>query len=192
MKYDRTTFFESYRELFNPSKITQQQVDGIETLLNFIEKDSELRDIRHVSYLLATIKHECADTFQPIREFASGEAYEGRLDLGNTHPGDGPLFKGRGYVQITGRANYRKFGRRFDNELEENPALALEPPISYKIASDGMRHGLFTGKELSDFIHDDHCDYRNARRIINGLDKADKIKTFAEKFENILRASQIV
>jgi putative chitinase len=192
MKYDRATFFESFRELFNPSKITQQQVDGIEALLNFIENDSELRDLRHIAYLLATIKHECADTWKPIKEFATGEDYEGRLDLGNIHPGDGPRFKGRGYVQLTGRANYRKFGNRFNIDLEDDPALALDPQISYKIASDGMRHGLFTGRELSDFIHEDHCDYRNARRIINRLDKADKIKSHAEKFESILRASQIV
>ena len=192
MKYHRTTFFESYRELFNPPRITQQQVDGIEVLLNFIENDSALRDLRHIAYLLATIKHECADTFQPIKEFASGEDYEGRLDLGNIHPGDGPRFKGRGYVQITGRANYRKFGRRFDIELEDNPTLALDPQVSYKIASEGMRHGLFTGRELNDFIHGDHSDYRNARRIINRLDKTDKIKAHAEKFESILRASQII
>ncbi len=192
MKYDQATFFEAYRELFHPSKITQQQVDGIGALLNFIENDSELRDLRHIAYLLATIKHECADTFQPIKEFASGEDYEGRLDLGNIHPSDGPRFKGRGYVQITGRANYRKFGKRLDIELEENPNMALDHEVSYKIASEGMRHGLFTGRELSDFIHDDHCDYRNARRIINRLDKADKIKSHAEKFESILRASQII
>jgi putative chitinase len=192
MKYHRSTFFESYRELFNPPRITQQQVDGIEVLLNFIEHDSALRDLRHIAYLLATIKHECAETFHPIAEFASGEDYEGRLDLGNIHPGDGPRYKGRGYVQITGRANYRKFGRRFDIELEANPALALEPKFSYQIASEGMRQGVFTGRELSDFIHEEHCDYRNARRIINGLDKADRIKGHAETFENIFRASQIL
>ena len=191
MKYDRSTFFEAYRELFNPLSLSQKQVDGIETLLTFIEDDPELHDLRQIAYLLATVKHECADTWQPITEFASGSAYEGRMDLGNIFPGDGPRFKGRGYVQITGRANYRKFGNRFEVDLIENPSLALEPPISYKIASVGMRFGLFTGKELDDYIHKDHCDYRNARRIINGLDKADKIQGYAEKFESVLRASLI-
>ncbi len=192
MKYDRSTFFESYRELFNPTKLSQKQVNGIEVLLTFIEEDVALHDLRHIAYMLATIKHECADTWLPITEFASGSAYEGRLDLGNIFPGDGPRFKGRGYVQITGRANYRKFGKRFDMDLEGNPTLALDPSISYSIASVGMRLGLFTGKELSDFIHEDHCDYFNARLIINKHNKADKIKGYAEKFESILRASQIL
>ncbi len=191
MKYDRPTFFQAYRELFKPVSISQKQVNGIEALLTFIENDPELHDLRHIAYLLATIKHECADTWQPISEFASGKDYEGRADLGNIFPGDGPRFKGRGYVQITGRSNYRKFGTRFDIDLEGNPVLALDPPISYDIASVGMRLGLFTGRELADFIHEDQCDYRNARRIINRLDKADKIKGYAEKFEDILRASLI-
>lgn len=190
MKFDRTTFFNAYRELFKPPKITQSQVDGFETLLDFIENDEEVTDLRHIAYMLATIKHECADRWKPIEEFASGNAYEGRKDLGNVMPGDGPRYKGRGYVQITGRANYRKFGQRLNLPLEGNPALALDPTTSYQIASLGMRLGLFTGKELSDFIQGEHCDYRNARRIINGLDKADKIKGHAEKFEQILKASQ--
>jgi hypothetical protein len=189
MKFDRKKFFDSYRELFKPPKIKQSQVDGIEALLAFIENDAALTDLRHIAYMLATIRHECADTWQPIKEFASGEKYEGRKDLGNVFPGDGPRFKGRGYVQITGRANYRKFGKRFDLDLEGNPDLALVPKTSYQIASLGMREGLFTGKELDDFIHDNICDYRNARFIINRLNKADKIKGHAEKFEAILKAS---
>jgi putative chitinase len=191
MKYDRTTFFQTYRELFSPTSISQQQVNGIEILLNFIEQDEALHDLRHIAYLLATVKHECADTWLPITEFASGSAYEGRHDLGNIFPGDGMRFKGRGYVQITGRANYRKFSLRVDVDLIENPALATDAAISYRIASEGMRLGLFTGKEFDDYIHKEHCDYRNARRIINGLDKADKIQGYAEKFEEVIRASLI-
>ncbi len=191
MKYDRATFFQAYRELFTPKIITQSQVDGIEILLAFIEKDTALVDLRHIAYMLATIKHECANTWHPITEFADGSAYEGLKRLGNTMPGDGPRFKGRGYVQLTGRINYRKFSNRLDIDLVGTPNLALDPPTSYKIASDGMRNGIFTGKEFSDFIHGEHCDYHNARLIINGHDKADKIKKYAEKFESILKASRV-
>ena len=106
-------------------------------------------------------------------------------------PGDGPRFKGRGYVQLTGRINYRKFSNRLGIDLVGTPNLALDPPTSYKIASDGMRNGIFTGKEFSDFIHGEHCNYHNARLIINGHDKADKIKKYAEKFESILKASRV-
>ncbi len=191
MKFDRSTFFSAYREFFKPPSISQSQVDGIETLLAFIEKDAEITDLRHLAYLLATVKHECADTWMPIKEFASGARYEGRTDLGNVHPGDGPRYKGRGYVQITGRANYRRFGQRFGTELEANPALALNPAVSYSIASLGMRQGLFTGRSLSSFIHGNVCDYFSARRIINRLDRADRIKGHAEKFESVLKASLI-
>jgi hypothetical protein len=190
MKFDHEIFFNRYKEEFDV-KLTQSQVDGIEALLTFIEEDAAVKDVRWAAYMMATIKHECADQWKPIPEFASGKQYEGRLDLGNTQPGDGPRFKGRGYVQITGRANYRKFSQRLSVDLVGTPLLALDPQISYKIASLGMRQGLFTGKSLGDFIHEEVKDYRNARRIINGLDKADRIKGFAEKFETAFRDSQL-
>lgn len=188
MKFDRKIFFDTYKEQFS-AKLTQGQVNGLEKLLGFLENDPELTDLRWVAYMLATVKHECADRWQPIEEFASGKQYEGREDLGNVQPGDGPRYKGRGYVQITGRANYRKFSRLLDIDLVGSPKLALDPPTSYKIMSLGMRKGLFTGKELDDYIHDTICDYRNARRIINALDQADKIMRYAQKLETTLRDS---
>ena len=62
----------------------------------------------------------------------------------------------------------------------------MEPQTAYKIMSQGMRGGLFTGKKLSDYINDQHCDYFNARRIINGVDRADLIQGYAQAFEGIL------
>ena len=118
MKFNHQTFFNQYKAGFN-TKLKQSQVDGIEALLGFIENDPALTDVRWAAYLLATVKHECADQWKPIEEFASGKKYEGRLDLGNTHPGDGPRFKGRGYVQITGRGNYRQFSQRLLPNAEQ-------------------------------------------------------------------------
>ncbi len=189
MKFDRKKFFDEYKSRFN-EKLTQSQVEGIEQLLGFIENDPAMTDVRWIAYMMATIKHECAERWHPIEEFASGKAYEGRRDLGNTVKGDGMRYKGRGYVQITGRANYRKFSQRLSVDLVTTPLLSLDPGISYKIASLGMRQGLFTGKALLDYINESASDYRNARRIINGLDKADKIKGHADKLELALRASQ--
>ena len=74
--------------------------------------------------------------FRTTEEFASGEEYEGRKDLGNTHSGDGPRYKGRGLLQVTGRANYREYGQALDLDLENNPALAAQPAISLKIACE--------------------------------------------------------
>ena len=190
MKFDRKKFFDTYKAQF-VTKLTQGQVDGLEQLLGFIENDPDLTDLRWVAYMLATVKHECADKWVPLEEFSSGKQYEGREDLGNTQPGDGPLFKGRGYVQITGRANYRKFSRLLNIDLINSPKLTLDPPTSYNIMSLGMRKGLFTGRDLGDYIHDQICDYRNARRIINGLDQTDKITRYAQKLEITLRESLI-
>ena len=81
---------------------------------------------------LATVGVE-ASGFAPIREFDSGEQYEGNLKLGNTEPGDGPRYKGRGLIQITGRSNYRHFGNLLDIDLEGNPDLALDPDISCRL-----------------------------------------------------------
>jgi hypothetical protein len=90
--------------------------------------------------VLATIAVEVGARFEPIPEYADGRAYEGRADLGNTQPGDGPRFKGRGFVQITGRSNYRTYGQKVcdlwgtpmvpELDLEANPDLALDPDIA--------------------------------------------------------------
>jgi len=58
--------------------------------------------------------------------------------------------------------------------------------------SFGMRNGIFTGKRLADYIHDEECDYVNARRIINGLDSADRIRGYAELFEQALSGALVV
>ena len=100
-------------------------------------------------------------------------------------------YYGRGYVQLTWDYNYRDIGAALGmgEDLLIHPEKALDPDIAYKIMSYGMRKGSFTGKKLSDYIHDTICDYKNARRIINGLDQWALIKGYAEKLEAMLRAS---
>jgi predicted chitinase len=81
------------------------------------------------AHFLAQIGHESGE-LRFRDEIASGEAYEGRRDLGNTQPGDGPRFKGRGLIQLTGRANYREYGRAISREAEllANPELLTTDP----------------------------------------------------------------
>ncbi|MEA2561581.1 MAG: putative chitinase [Acidobacteriota bacterium] len=199
MRFNHTTFFNGYRELYG--KLNQNQVSGVDNLLGYMELDADVSDIRWAAYMLATVKHECADTFQPITE-RGAKSYFDKYEpgtkigksLGNTVKGDGYLYRGRGYVQITGRANYQKMTEKLsltgDEDLILHPDSALHPNIAYRIMSFGMRAGTFTGKKLSDYINAAKCDYSNARRIINGVDQAAKIEGYAVNFETILKNAQ--
>jgi putative chitinase len=94
-------------------------------------------------------------------EFASGKEYEGRKDLGNTHPGDGPRYKGRGLIQLTGRANYREYGQALHMDLEGHPERAAEPVLSLSIACEyWKRRGINAAC--------DRDDIRQVTRLING------------------------
>ena len=81
---------------------------------------------------LAHFMGQCAHEslgFKAMEEIASGAAYEGRADLGNTQPGDGKRYKGRGPIQTTGRANYRRDGRALGIDLERHPKLLSTPSL---------------------------------------------------------------
>lgn len=191
MIIDRTAFFIGYRAAFG--RLSQAQVVGIETLLGFIE-DDPLPDVRWIAYLLATTKHECADTWMPIEE-RGARTYFNKYEpgtrlgrqLGNTEPGDGYLFRGRGYVQITGRRNYSLLGGLLGDDLVGIPEKACMPLTAYRIACVGMARGLFTGRKLGDHLGAS-TDYVAARRVVNGTDRADLIASYAEAFARILAA----
>ena len=197
--FDRKQFFESYRIRFGP--LTQPLVDSLEFLLGKMEQDSRFGgtevDRRQLAYCLATFKWETAHTMRPIDEIGS-EARFNRLYgpqtkvgkiLGNTKPGDGALFHGRGYVQLTGRRNYTKAKKLTGVDLLSDPDAVKEPALAYQIAVQGMIDGWFTGKKLSQFIKDGVTDYENARTIINGHDKAQTIADIARRFSEVLLES---
>ena len=91
--------------------------------------DSKLR----LAHFMAQLGHE-SGSFKYMEEIASGAAYEGRKDLGNTQPGDGKLFKGRGPIQLTGRANYRTYGLALGIDFERHPELVAIPSIGLLVA----------------------------------------------------------
>lgn len=142
-------------------------------------------DKGQISYVLATALHE-SRLGQWMVEFASGEQYEWRRDLGNTQPGDGVKYKGRGFVQITGRKNYTDWAERLKLDLVNQPQLATDPAIASKILVLGMREGTFTKHRLIDHINGSKQDFVNARRIINGLDRASHIADLATTFLKVL------
>lgn len=81
-----------------------------------------------LAHFMGQCAHESGD-FRYMEEIASGGAYEGRADLGNTQPGDGKRYKGRGPIQLTGRANYRTFGRALGLDFEQHPEMVAYPSV---------------------------------------------------------------
>ncbi|WP_137390093.1 peptidoglycan-binding protein [Rhodoligotrophos defluvii] len=105
-----------------------------------------------IAHFLAQAAHE-SDGFKATEEYASGSAYEGRLDLGNTEPGDGVAFKGRGIFMLTGRNNYARFGEKIGEDLVGHPQKAAEPAISVKIALEYWKDRDLNGlADQNDFI----------------------------------------
>jgi hypothetical protein len=178
--FQRKTFFDGVRELFG--RLNQTQVDGLEFLLTSIENDSTWESVQQVAYLFSTIDHETAHTFQPIKEIRERKDSPRRKNQDRYWLTG---FYGRGYIQLTWENNYLKFG------LVNDPDKALEPETAYRIASRGMQQGLFTGKKLSDYINDEKSDYRNARKVVNGLDDAEEIAARARAFEAILKTALV-
>lgn len=150
---------------------------------------------RHVpvswlAYILATTYHETAATMKPIEEYGKGA---GR-PYGVPDPVTGQIYDGRGYVMITWKDNYQKaqdnvvdfWTMKCDVPLVAEPDLAMTPWVAAQVAIIGMAEGWFTGKRLSDYLTDTLTDYVNARRIINGTDKAQTIAAYAAEVEATL------
>jgi len=88
-----------------------------------------------IAHFLAQTCEE-SDGYCTTVEYLSGEEYNGRTDLGNTHAGDGPRYKGRGLLQLTGRVHYAEYGRLLGKDFVNNPGLAADPKISLFVACE--------------------------------------------------------
>ncbi len=95
--------------------------------------EAKIDTVQRVAAYLAQLAHESLE-LKYFEERGSGANYEGRVDLGNTHTGDGKRFKGRSPIQITGRYNYRKAGAALGVDLENHPELASTLPVAFRIA----------------------------------------------------------
>jgi len=113
-----------------------------------------------LAHFMAQLIHE-SGSFRYMEEIASGAAYEGRADLGNNEPGDGKRYKGRGVLQLTGRANYRTFGRRIGIDLERHPEIAAVPSIGLHTAIE-----YWQSRGLNAYADAD--DIRAITRKVNG------------------------
>lgn len=134
------------------------------------------------AYILATAWWETNRTMLPVREGyylgTRAEAFRRSLRYW-------PWY-GRGFVQLTWEANYRKAGPLVGADLIADPDRAMDPEIAAEILVRGSMEGWFTGKSLRAYIDAGRCDYVEARRVINGLDCARQIAALADEFEDAL------
>jgi len=128
-----------------------------------------------IQYVLATVEHETMGTFRPVEEaFWLTDSW--RRDNLEYYP-----YYGRGFIQITHKENYEKFGKLLDADLVKHPEFALAFDNAVFILVYGMKHGLFTGKKLNDYFNKNGSNFIGARRIVNGRDRANKIAKMAQK-----------
>ncbi len=190
---NRATFFATVRLDPFGGSLQQSQVDGIGAILD--EWDlRKLTDLRHLAYMLATPFHEVGRTMQPVREGfkatdAEARAYVLRQHYAYAKVINGHVYYGRGLVQLTWDYNYKAMGALLGIDLLGNPDLALVPSHAAAIMFEGMLRGSFTGKKLADYFHEGTADWINARRIINGTDKAQTIAGYGKAFYDALLAA---
>jgi len=192
---DRAAFFDAVRSAPFAGKLTSPQVSGMERLL---DAAPPLMPLDHVAYCLGTTFHETGlvingkmvRTMMPVEEAGRGK--------GKPYGPTG--FWGRGDVQLTHEENYRKATLRLralgylspGQDMVRTPGLALDPRISAAVLFIGCTEGWFTGKKLSDYFGPGKADAINARRIVNGTDKASLVASYHMMFRAALQAAKYV
>lgn len=161
--------------------LKQEQVDNINRILDRLDASEVITRLDWYAYILATIKHETAETYKPVTEYG-GSKY---LMSKRYYP-----YIGRGYVQLTWDWNYDRFGKLMGIDLLNNPELANDPETAWKILELGMTRGLYTGKKLGDYFYNNTHNWYLARKIINGLDRFMLIGNHAKSFYNALEFNE--
>lgn len=194
------TFFDIVRPAFRGGKLSEAQVAGLSSIVAYGRREGFLRS--HLAYVLATTFHETGERMTPVREgFAKTDAGAYRVVTAMFHKGiirrnyalrdkAGNSFYGRGYVQITHKANYNKFG------IGADPDKALEVEVALTILFTGMSEGMFRkGKSLGMIPAVPALkDFRSARNIINGDVRRNgtMIAEYAVVFYNALQKQYAV
>jgi putative chitinase len=192
MPYNRKHFFDSVRPSLFHNNLKDSQVKGCEHLLDVWERHFEgpnPRDGTHwLGYCFATVFHETAETMEPIEEYGKGKSHSYGKPVGEHNQ----CYYGRGYVQLTWETNYKKGKERMKEvydiecDIHKEPHRMLEHEISALILYDGMIYGWYTGVGLPKYFNATTEDPKNARKIVNALDKADLIAGYYHKFKKSL------
>lgn len=193
---NRDFFFNRVRLTLFDGKLTQAQSGGLTALLDYWEANHASADDRWLAYVLGTAHHEVDRRMQPINEYGTKAYFEQRYgihggnpalakNLGNVNDGDGALFHGRGFVQLTGRKNYTYWQDRLHVDLSSGEAAAahaLDLAVATQIVFEGMIEGRFTGKKLADYFSPAKQDWLGARAIVNGSDKKALVASYAQNY----------
>lgn len=178
---NRAFFFNNSKKILFSGKLKQSQIDGLNAILDEWEKSYSQKDDRWLAYMLATAHHETDRRMQPIEEYGKGRKcpYGKRLKMnGSSYSNTTNIFYGRGFVQLTWYENYEKAGKKLGVDLINKPEKAMDLVVATQIMFLGMIEGWFTGKKLSQYFNNNTEDVYNARRIINGTDKASLIADY--------------
>ena len=207
-------FIELYQKQY--TVLSAQNKAGLRSILTTAKSDSNVSSLTELAYMLATTKHETANTFRPIEEYGKGAGRTYGTEIKVIDPKTKKEYKnvyyGRGYVQLTWGYNYQKVDQQLGNGNYPNknkgkasefntgftisnsadsiylhPEHALKESVAYTSLTWGMQNGIYTTRKIGDYITNVKTDYVNARRVINGTDRASQIATYAENFEMLLR-----
>jgi putative chitinase len=187
---DRAKFYAKVRETVTSGKLTTEQVNGFEAILNEWDRRAEVNHgvygyRGYLSYMLATAYWETNHTMQPVRE-AYWLSENWRKKNLRYYP-----WYGRGLVQLTWKYNYEKADKKLGlgGKLIANPDLAMDPSVAVPIMFTGMEEGWFTGKSLADYRENGKQNFKNDRHIINGTDHDGDIASIADHFDAAILAA---
>lgn len=158
-------------------------IDEVGKTLAETLKKYEINTPLRIAHFMAQACHE-SDGLCTTEEYASGAAYEGRKDLGNTEAGDGRKYKGRGLIQLTGRANYKAAGEKLSQDLVGNPDLAATPALSLEIACN-----YWVSRKINDAADQDNI-IRATKLVNGGLNGLDSRKAYLAKAKAALAHMQ--
>ena len=199
---DRQFFFDTVQHSLFKGGLTLAQIEGMNAIFDYWDANLATADRRWLAYILATAFHETAYTMQPVREtlatsdsraveiletaFAAGRLSWVKMPYWRADE-DGKSWLGRGLVQLTHRRNYEAMSEVTGIDLVAHPDRAMEMAPAVTILIEGMLRGSFTSHRLSDHLNEEREDWVNARRIVNGTDRAEKLAEYGRTFLAAMR-----
>ncbi|MFC3075839.1 hypothetical protein [Shinella pollutisoli] len=197
MAINRKFFFDQVRNRLFDGGLRRGQVDGLTAILDRWEGTIPGADDRWLAYMLGTAHHETGRTMQAVREtfaptddraiaileraFAAGRLAWVRTPYWRKDE-EGRSWLGRGLVQLTHKTNYETMARETGIDLLGHPERAMELDVAVTVMFTGMIKGSFTGRKLADYFSPSKEEWKPARRIINGLERAELVASYAKAY----------